>query len=84
VRSDAKQWWHAYVQFRGKPDGDIRGVLAAWCADEYRLGEGAACRAELQNALRRGWLGKRGDLWPAGARYVAALNRDLRRWGYIS
>ena len=29
VRTDAKQWWHAYVQFRGKPDGDIRGVLAA-------------------------------------------------------
>jgi hypothetical protein len=84
VRSDAKQWWHAYVQFRGKPDGDIRGVLAAWCADEYRLGEGAACQAELQTALRKGWLGKPGDLWPAGARYIAAVDRDLQKWGYSS
>jgi hypothetical protein len=84
VRSDLKEWWHAYVQFRGKPDGDIRGVLAAWCADEYRLGEGAACQAELKTALAKHWLGKPGDLWPAGTKYIAALDRDLRKWGYFA
>jgi hypothetical protein len=82
VRKDIAQWWGAYVAERGKPNGDIRGVLAAWCADQYRLGQGPKCRAELERALRKGWAGKAGDIWPAGAKYVAAVQRSLHTWGY--
>jgi len=82
VGSDAKVWWRAYVSQRGKQDGDVRGVLAAWCADEYRLHQGAACSAELARALKAGWLSRAPELWPAGPKFVSALNRDLQRWGY--
>jgi hypothetical protein len=85
VARDAKFYWHAYVGDRGTPDADVRGVLAAWCADEYRLGEGAAGRAELARAVRNGWVGKEaGDLWPANAKFVSLLEGSLRKWGYTS
>ena len=53
VRADAKQWWNAYVQERGKRTGTSAACSRAWCADEYRLGEGPACQAELATALRQ-------------------------------
>jgi len=83
VRSDAKQWWSAYVRERGKKDGDTRGVLAAWCADEYRLGARAACTAELGKALGKGWLSGVA-LWPRNKAYVTALLKKLAKWGYVS
>jgi hypothetical protein len=83
VRADAKQWWSSYVKYRGKKDWDVRGLVAAWCADEYRLGEGDACKAELASALQKHYLGGP-DIWPQGAKFIAALNRDLAKWGYIS
>jgi hypothetical protein len=82
VRSDAKQWWKAYVSERGKQDGDVRGVLAAWCADEYRLGDKATCAAELGKALTEGWLDGAGGLWPRNRAYVAAVAKSLAKWGY--
>ena len=81
VRADAKMWWHAYVQERGKKDGDVRGVLAAWCADEYRLGDRATCTTELGKALSKGWLAGAG-LWPQKQAYVTALLEQLAKWGY--
>jgi hypothetical protein len=81
VRKDAKQWWKAYISYRGKTDGDIRGVLAAWCADEYRLGAKAACTAELGKALARHWL-VGPDVWPQNGAYIAALANKLAKWGY--
>ena len=83
VRSDAKQWWGAYLRERGKKDGDMRGVLAAWCADEYRLGAKASCIAELGKALGKGWLAGPG-LWPQNKAYVTALLKVLAKWGYVS
>jgi hypothetical protein len=83
VRDDLTQWWGAYVDQRGKTDGDVRGVLAAWCADEVRLGEKAACTAELGKALSRGWL--RGpSVWPQNRAYIAAVLKMLAKWGYVS
>jgi hypothetical protein len=81
VRSDARQWWKAYVSERGKKDGDIRGVLAAWCADEYRLGDKTTCNTELGKALSKGWLAGAG-LWPQNKAYVRALLGTLAKWGY--
>jgi hypothetical protein len=81
VRADAARAWRGYVHERGKRDTDVRGVVAGWCADEYRLGRAAACRAELARALGRGFLdGPTG--WPRNAAFVRALERSLGRWGY--
>ena len=83
VRKDAAQWWQAYTSERGKAGSDTRGVLAAWCADEYRLGRKAACDAALASALAKGYL--RGpNIWPENARFVALLDRELASWGYPS
>jgi hypothetical protein len=82
VRGDAKRWWHAYVAQRGKADGDIRGVLAAWCADEYRLGDKAACTTELGTAFAKHWLGGP-SIWPQNKAYIAALERTLSKWDYV-
>ena len=81
VRDDARQWWHAYVSERGKADGDVRGVLGAWCADQYRLGARRACTAELARALEKHWL-VGPDVWPQRKAYIAALARMLAKWGY--
>jgi hypothetical protein len=81
VRGDARRWWHAYVSERGKPDGDVRGVLAAWCADQYRLGARPACTAELARALAKHWL-VGPNVWPQNKAYIAALARMLAKWGY--
>jgi len=81
VRSDAKVWWRAYTSQRGKPDADIRGVLAAWCADEYRLGLQGACTTELSSALAAGYLNGP-SIWPRNAAFVAALKKSLGKWSY--
>jgi hypothetical protein len=81
LRSDAREWWNAYLGERGKPDGDVRGVMAAWCADEYRLGDRPACTTELGKALSKGWLAGVG-LWPQKKAYVTALLKTLAKWGY--
>ncbi len=84
VKKDAAQWWHAYTSLRGKSaEDDIRGVLGAWCADEYRLGDKAACDAELASALKKGYL-KGPGIWPQNAKYIAFLHRELAKWGYRS
>jgi hypothetical protein len=81
VRAEAKQWWHAYVSERKKADSDARGVVAAWCADEYRLGLKEACTAELSTAVTKGYLhGSAG--WPQDGAFVKALERSLAKWGY--
>ncbi len=84
VKKDAAQWWHAYTSLRGKSaEDDIRGVLGAWCADEYRLGMKAACDAELSSALKKGYLSGP-EIWPQNAKYIAFLHRELAKWGYPS
>jgi hypothetical protein len=81
VKKDAAVWWRAYVSERSKTDSDVRGVLAAWCADEYRLGQKAACDAELAKALKNGWIKGVPD-WPSNAKYIALVHKDLAAWGY--
>src|SRR5262249_52992326 len=83
VRADAKQWWSTYVKYRGTKEGDVRGLISAWCADQYRLGQADACNAELANALKHHWLGGPA-IWPSGTKFIALLHRDLSRWGYVS
>jgi hypothetical protein len=81
VRKDAERQWHAYTSLRGKSDSDVRGVVAAWCADEYRLGLRKTCHDELARALAAGHLGGV-TVWPRNGAFVTALERSLSRWGY--
>ncbi len=81
LRADAKQWWQAYVSQRGKADADVRGVVGAWCADEYQLGQGKACESELRRALSKGYLSGP-TIWPQNANFVALLHKQLAKWGY--
>ncbi len=64
---------------------DVRSFIAAYVADEYLLGDPAQARRVLDQALRRGDLGRGKTLlgWPAGSAFVAKLMRDLKKWGYI-
>src|SRR4051812_22051477 len=49
VRRDARRHWRAYVRVRHRRDGEQRGQIAAWAADEYLLGR----RAHARRVLRR-------------------------------
>lgn len=81
VREDAASYWKSYLHYRGSAEDDSRGLLAAWCADQYLLGTPEACTTELASALKAGYLA--GDtLWPAGAKFGTALHKRLVQWGY--
>jgi hypothetical protein len=66
----------------------VRGMLPALCANLYRLGAGASCRADLRNALKRGWLvqepGDAAAHWAGGRRYIQRVERTLRKYGYTA
>ncbi len=85
IERDAAGLWKSYLKGRQERDGDVRGILAAYAADLYRLGRGEEAQRALQTALRRGDLGRGKEYlgWPAGAAYVEALIKSLREWGYI-
>ena len=57
------------------------GVLAAaWCGDEYLLGDGPRCSQMLAFALRHQ---QGNDVAGRVTRaFIRTLNRDLRRWAY--
>jgi subtilisin-like proprotein convertase family protein len=74
-----------YLKARGDPNTDVRSYVAAYVADQYLLGDPVEGRRVLDLAFERGDLGRGTSRLglPAGKAYVAALMRDLRRWGYI-
>jgi hypothetical protein len=81
VAGDARFYLRAYRQERHDPEGDVRGALAAYVADEYLLGTPAKGWRLVNAALRRGEL--RGDsYWPGGRSYVKKLKRFLQHDGY--
>ena len=63
---------------------NVRGILAAYAADRYRLGERTAARRTLFRALRRGDLDRAYPLDPGpfGRAYITRLDRFLKRIGY--
>jgi len=86
IRNDANRLWHAYLKLRGEPQGDVRGVLAAWLADEYRLGRAGDAWKQIDAAFRRGDVSapRVDPLWPAGRKYLDALRTFLTRTGYAT
>jgi hypothetical protein len=81
LRADAARWLKAYKKRR--KGTRALGMLAAWVADEYRLGPARRAVADrfLAAELRAGRL--RADQgWPHGKTYISTLKRRLRVWGY--
>ena len=84
IKRNAKEYLRLYKKYRGDDDlGDVRGWLAAYTADKYLLGQGRRAFDLVNAAYRRGELrALPGDTSPAGKRYIAALRKYLRKWGY--
>jgi subtilisin-like proprotein convertase family protein len=84
VRKDAATLWSEYLQTRHESGADVRGVLAAWLADEYRLGLADQGWKKIDTAYAAGEVSPpRVDaLWPAGKKYLTALRAFLAKTGY--
>jgi hypothetical protein len=80
VGHDAKDLWRTYLERRDK--GDVRGILAAWLADEYLLGRAQQGWGALDAANKRGELVGIDHVWPSGSRYLRALRAFLVKTGY--
>jgi subtilisin-like proprotein convertase family protein len=85
VARDARWLLRLYRNARKHRDADVRGILAAYVADQYLLGHAASGWALVDEAYARGDLGRAASEngYPAGRAYVRALRRFLRRTGYI-
>jgi len=86
IKRDANTWWKLYKKERRKSIAkrvDLRGVLAGWAADKYRLGHQAKVWKTLKAARKRGEL--RGPApWPAGRKYLRELRKFLKATGYAT
>jgi hypothetical protein len=83
ISSDAAHWWSRYLATRtSTKDNDVRGILAAWAADESLLGDGASAQAKLLKIAAGGDL-DHGSGSPKGAAYVASLWKFLGSHGYL-
>lgn len=79
VQADAARWLSAFR----RQHGNGRGLIAAWAADEYRLGRPGLVRSELAGAIKAGNLGvPKAFGGPSAKTFVAQLQRLLRRLGY--
>jgi subtilisin-like proprotein convertase family protein len=83
VKRDASSAWSSYRRYRARGE-EVRGVLAAWIADQYLLGKGERAWKQLAIAFRRGELGRTAvkDGYPAGREYLTGLRKFLIRHGY--
>jgi hypothetical protein len=84
IAADARRRRAAYNAAARTPGQDVRGVLAAYVADEYLLGQPQTGWSLVQAAMSRGYLsGSRAvGPWPARQAYTTALKRFLARTGY--
>jgi hypothetical protein len=83
IRKDAATWLEAFKGMARGHYADSVGVIAAWAADEYRLGKSAVANRFLHQQAKAGHL--KSALAPNGSegqKFVAALQRFLRRHGY--
>jgi hypothetical protein len=79
VSADARHWRTVYLKRRRGTRA--LGALAAWAADEYRLGHQATVRRFLSGELRAGRL-RTLPGWPGKRTFIRTLERRLRAWGY--
>ena len=83
IRKDAASWLKVFKGMARQHYADSMGVIAAWAADEYRLGKSAAATRYLHQQAKAGHLNSPlGRSVPQGQKFVAALQTFLRRHGY--
>ena len=83
IRADATMWLKAFKGMAHDHYSDSVGVIAAWAADEYRLGKRAAANRFLRRQATAGHLRSAlAPQEPQGQKFVPALQRFLRRHGY--
>jgi hypothetical protein len=78
--ADDQQLWNVYLQ---NQSGEGLGILAAWVADECRIGTSAHAFATLDLLNSQGKLHNQyGGDWPSGSQYIAQLKSFLAQRGY--
>jgi hypothetical protein len=70
--------------YTSRRDGtNALGILAAWVADEYLLGQAATADAYVAAEEAAGRLKSEDEtVWPGGDGFVAELHQQLQAWGY--
>ncbi len=85
IASDARVWMRAFRAQRSSRYADTTGLVAAWAADEDELGHSAEVARFLRAQAAAGHLNSPlAPSVPQGQRFVSALNRLLRRLGYLT
>jgi hypothetical protein len=80
ISADAKYWMAQYLQ---KPRGDVRGIIAAWAADECRLGRCATAFSYLEQQAKAGNLtGGVGPRPASASAFISTLRSYLQTTGY--
>lgn len=83
IRKDAANWLKAFKSEARQHYPDTVGLIAAWAADEYRLGKVAAANRFLHKQARAGHLNSPlGRSVAQGRKFVTRLQKFLRRHGY--
>jgi hypothetical protein len=81
IRQDSAQLWRYYLKIRAGTRS-VRGILAAYLAEKYLLGEAADGWARLKAAAARGDLSHQYDGPDSASTYLARLRVFLKRNGY--
>jgi len=84
IRSDAGQWMKAFRSQASTHYQDSVGLVAAWAADEDMLGHFAGVARFLTAQAKAGHLNSAlNPITPSDQKYVVALQKFLRRHGYL-
>jgi hypothetical protein len=78
IRKDAKANWHYFR--KASRQGEPRGAIAAWVADQYMLGHKASARRTLRRLARQGRL--HGEFPSSQRKFVHNLLVFLAKRGY--
>jgi hypothetical protein len=79
ITADAVRWLRLF----NHDHANGRGLIAAWAADEERLGNGHRVSSTLASARKHGWLAAPPGLGgPSPHQFVAQLQKLLRTLGY--
>lgn len=83
---EAASLYRAYLTIRKQKETNVRGIIAAYVADEYSAGRGRIGWRRVLAAFRRGDLDKQRkfDTGPYGRAYLKSLRSFLKKLGYLT